>query len=116
MIKSVKRAGRGGKRIGAGRPSTWGGKRDFKTIRVPTSLASQLLEIARYLDGQHVSRDFQPFEDEESPDFDVYRAMDFSYLHYTAGYLGYEKKLLQREIDSLKAQLKSVKKQRLRAL
>jgi len=51
MIKSVKRVGRGGKRLGSGRPSTWR-TRDFKTIRVPISLVGQLLEIARYLNGQ----------------------------------------------------------------
>ena len=116
MIKSVKRSGRGGKRLGAGRPSTWGETRHFKTIRVPASLAGQLLEIARYLDGQHVYRELQPFEDDESPDFDAHRAMEFGYLHHCAGLLGYEKKQLQREVESLRTQLKSVKKQRLRAL
>lgn len=115
MIKSVKRAGRGGKRLGAGRPSTWG-TNDIKTIRVPTSLAGQLLEIARYLDGQQCFRTFHPFEDEESPDFDCPKAMEFSYLHYCAQVLGFEKKDLQKEVESLKAQLKSAKKQRLRAL
>ena len=40
MIKSVKGLGRGGKRLGAGRPPTWR-TRDFKTIRVPISLAGQ---------------------------------------------------------------------------
>ena len=58
MIKSVKRVGRGGKHLGAGRPSTWF-TRDFKTIRVPISLASQLLEIARYLDGQAADEVFR---------------------------------------------------------
>lgn len=116
MIKSVKRSGRGGKRLGAGRPSTWGETRDFKTIRVPVSLASQLIEIARYLDGQHVSRDFQSFKDEESPDWNCSKAMDFTYLHHCAYVLGLQKKDLQREVDSLKAQLKFAKKQRLRAL
>jgi len=40
VIKSVKGLGRGGKRLGAGRPPTWR-TRDFKTIRVPISLAGQ---------------------------------------------------------------------------
>ena len=116
MTKSVKRVGRGGKRLGAGRPSTWGETRDFKTIRVPVSLASQLIEIARYLDGQYAYRDSQPFEDEESPDWDCSKAMQFSYLHHCAYVLGLEKKELQREVDSLKAQLKVFKKHRLRVL
>lgn len=115
MIKSVKFRGRGGKRLGAGRPSTWGTK-DIKTIRVPISLADQLLEIARYLNGQSNFRVFHSFEDEESPDFDCPKAMEFSYLHHCAAVLGFEKKQLQKEVDSLKAQLKSAKKQRLRAL
>lgn len=116
MIKSVKRSGRGGKRIGAGRPSTWGETRDFKTIRVPSSLAGQLLEIARYLDGQQVYRDLESFEDEESSDWDCSKAMQFTYLHHCAYVLGLEKKELQREVDSLKAQLKASKKHRLRVL
>lgn len=116
MIKSVKRAGRGGRRSGAGRPSTWGETRDFKTIRVPSSLAGQLLEIARYLDGQQITRVLQPFEDEESPDWDCPKAMEFSYLHHCAQILGWEKKQLQRQVEDLKLQVKSLKKQRFKVL
>ena len=116
MTKSVKGIGRGGKRLGAGRRSTWGETRDFQTIRVPILLAKQLMEIARYLDGQQVYRDAQSFEDEESPDWDCSKATQFSYLHYCAYVLGLEKKELQREVDSLKAQLKVFKKHRLRVL
>ena len=116
MIKSVKQAGRGGKRIGAGRPSKWS-TRDCKTIRVPVSLAPQVMEIARYLDGQdNMYRKLEPFEDEDSPDYDCAKEMEFRYLHHCAEILGWEKKQLQREVDNLKAQLKSARKQRLRAL
>lgn len=116
MIKSVKQTGRGGKRIRAGRPSKWS-TRDFKTIRVPISLAAPLMEIARYLDGQPKDyRKLEPFEDEDSPDYDCAKEMEFRYLHCCAERLGWEKKQLQREVESLKAQLKSAKKQRLRAL
>ncbi len=115
MIKSAKASGRGGKRLGAGRKATWGTS-NIKTIRVPTSLAGQLLEIARYLDGQQSCRALQPFEDEESPDWDCPKAMEFSYLHHCAQVLGYEKKQLQREVESLKAQLKSIRKQSFKVL
>ena len=116
MIKSVNPRGRGGKRIGAGRPSKWS-TRDFKTIRVPVSLAPQLMEIARYLDGQDNSyRKLEPFEDEDSPDYDCAKEMEFRYLHHCAEVLGWEKKQLQYEIESLKAQLKSLKKQRFKVL
>lgn len=116
MIKSVKQPGRGGKRLGAGRPPKWS-TRGFKTIRVPICLASQLMEIARYLDGQDNSyRKLESFEDEDSPDYDCAKEMEFRYLHYCAERLGWEKKQLQREVESLKAQLKSAKKQRLKVL
>lgn len=112
MIKSVKRAGRGGKRLGAGRPSKWS-TRDFKTIRVPVSLASQLMQIARYLDGQdNMFRKLEPFEDEDSPEYDCAKEMEFRWLHCCAERLGWEKKQLQQEVESLKAQLKSIRKQR----
>lgn len=45
---------RGGKRLGAGRKSSWPsgcGREDTKLIRVPISLADELLEIARRLDA-----------------------------------------------------------------
>lgn len=116
MIKSVNPRGRGGKRIGAGRPSKWS-TGDFKTIRVPVCLAPQLMEIARYLDGQpNDYRKLEPFEDEDSPDYDCAKEMEFRYLHCCAERLGWEKKQLQYEIESLKAQLKSLKKQRLKVL
>jgi hypothetical protein len=51
MIKSVKRVGRGGKRLGAGRPSTWH-TRDFKTIRVPISLAGQVKQPMKFFEWQ----------------------------------------------------------------
>lgn len=114
MIKSVKASGRGGKRIGAGRPSTWR-TRHFKTIRVPVSLAAKLLEIARYLDGQeYFCRPFYSFEDEDSPDFDASKAMQLNYFHSCAGALTYQNNQLRTEIESLKVELKSAKKQRLR--
>ena len=113
MIKSVKRVGRGGKRLGAGRPSTWR-TRDFKTIRVPISLAGQLLEIARYLDGQDSFRAFHSFEDEDSSDYDSVKAMQFGYLHYCAEVLAVQNNQLRLEIESLRAELKSTKKQRLK--
>ncbi len=115
MIKSVKQPGRGGKRLGAGRPSTWR-TRDFKTIRVPILLAEELLEIARYLDGQEVFRVFRSFEDEESQDFNASKAMQFAYLHYCAQALTDQNNQLRSEIASLKTQLKSVKKQRFKVL
>lgn len=116
MIKSVKTSGRGGRRIGAGRPSTWR-TRHFKTIRVPVSLAPNLLEIARYLDGQeYFCRPFYSFEDEDSPDFDGSKAMQLNYLHSCAGVLTYQNNQLRSEIESLKAELKSAKKQRLRLI
>lgn len=116
MIKSVNPRGRGGKRIGAGRPSKWS-TRDFKTIRVPVCLAPQLMEIARYLDGQdNMYRKLEPFEDEDSPHYDCDKEMEFRWLHCCAERLGWEKKQLQQEVESLKAQLKSAKKQRFRAL
>ena len=58
MIKSVKRVGRRGKGLGTERPSKWR-TRDFKSIRVPISLAGQLLEIARYLEGQAADEIFR---------------------------------------------------------
>lgn len=45
---------RGGKRLGAGRKSSWPsgcGREDTKLIRVPITLADELLEIARRMDG-----------------------------------------------------------------
>ena len=45
---------RGGKRVGAGRKSSWPsgcGRADTKLIRVPIKLADELLEIARKLDA-----------------------------------------------------------------
>jgi hypothetical protein len=111
MIKSIKQSGRGGKRLGAGRPPKWSTS-DFKTIRVPVALAPQVLEIARYLDGQQDFRELQTFENEESSDYDGAKAMQFNYLHRCAEILGTENKRLRWEIESLKAQLKSVKKQK----
>ncbi|MEG4048474.1 hypothetical protein QUA22_27685 [Microcoleus sp. Pol17C2] len=74
------------------------------------------MEIARYLDGQQYFRAFHSFEDEDSSDFDGAKASEFSYLHYCAEKLGLEKKQLQYEVESLKAQLKSLKKQRFKVL
>jgi hypothetical protein len=45
---------RGGKRLGAGRKSSWPsgcGREDTKLIRVPIALADELLEIARRMDA-----------------------------------------------------------------
>ena len=115
MIKTV-RAGRGGKRVGAGRHSKWRIRSGFKSIRVPIPLAAQLLEIARYLDGQQYFRAFHSFEDEESQDFNGAKAMEFAYLHHCAEILGIQNNELQREVENLKAQLKSAKKQKLKVL
>ncbi|MEG4495486.1 hypothetical protein [Microcoleus sp. D3_18_C4] len=116
MIKSVKPDGRGGKRLGAGRPSMWSSG-EIKSIRVPFSLADQLLEIARYLDGQEsFPRKIHSFEDEESQDFDCQKAMQFSYLHHCAGRLAFQNNLLRSENESLKAQLKSIRKQKFKVL
>ena len=116
MIKSVKPSGRGGKRLGAGRPPRWHTRCGFKSIRVPISLAGEVMEVARYLDGQQCFRNFHSFEDEESPDFDDRKAMDFNYLHYCAEVLGIKNRQLQWEVESLKAQLKSIRKQRFKVL
>lgn len=114
MIKSVKPSGRGGKRLRAGRLSTWR-TRHFKTIRVPVSSADQLLEIARYLDGQtSFPRKFYSFEDEDSEDFDCQKAIEVSHVYYCAGYLTYQNNLLRAEVESLKAELKFAQKRRLR--
>lgn len=43
---------RGGKRKGAGRKSAWKNK-ETRTIRVPTVIAQQLLEIAHELDKNY---------------------------------------------------------------
>ncbi|MEG4144180.1 hypothetical protein [Microcoleus sp. Pol7_B1] len=116
MIKSVNPSGRGGKRIGAGRPPKWSTKH-FKTIRVPVCLAAQVMEVARYLDGQDNSyRKLESFEDDESPDYDCAKAMEFAHLHYCAEVLGYQKNQLQREVEQLKAQLKSIQRQKFRVL
>ncbi len=115
MIKTI-RAGRGGKRVGAGRPPKWSTRSGFKTIRVPISLADEVMEVARYLDGQQCFRAFHSFEDEDSPDWDCPKAMQFNYLHYCAEVLGTKNKQLQWEVDSLKAQLKSIRKQRFKVL
>lgn len=116
MIESVRRVRRGGKRLGAGRPPQWSTRSGFKTIRVPISLADEVMEVARYLDGQQSFRVLQSFEDEDSPDWDCPKAMQFNYLHYCAEVLGVKNKQLQSEVDSLKAQLKSFRKQRLKVL
>lgn len=114
MIKSVKPSGRGGKRKGSGRRSTWS-TTDTKVIRVPVSLADQLLEIARYLDGQeYFPRLFHSFEDEDSKDFDGAKAMQFDYLHGCTRALTHQNNELRAEIESLKAQLKSARKRNLR--
>ncbi|MEG4575513.1 hypothetical protein QUA56_22970 [Microcoleus sp. N3A4] len=116
MIKSVKATRRGGKRSGAGRPSTWS-TNDIKAIRVPCLLVDQLLEIARYLDGQECfPRPFYSFEDEDSKDFDALKAMQLNYLHSCAGALTHQNNQLRIEIESLKAELKSAKKRRLRLI
>ncbi len=116
MIESVRRVRRGGKRLGAGRPPQWSTRSGFKTIRVPISLADEVMEVARYLDGQQSFRVLQSFEDEDSPDWDCPKAMQFNYLHYCAEVLGIKNKQLQSEVDSLKAQLKSLRKQRFKLL
>lgn len=116
MIKSVKASGRGGKRLGSGRPSTWS-TNDIKTIRVPISLADQLLEIARYLDGQeYFSPPFYSFEDEDSKDFDGSKTMKLHYLRFCAHALTCQNNELRTEIESLKAELKSAKKRSLRLI
>ncbi|MEG4626161.1 hypothetical protein Q5691_17965 [Microcoleus sp. w1-18aA5] len=116
MIKSVKAGGRGGKRLGSGRPSTWS-TNDIKTIRVPVPLADQLLEIARYLDGQeYFSPPFYSFEDEDSKDFDGSKTTKLHYLRFCAQALTYQNNQLRTEIESLKAELKSAKKRTLRLI
>ncbi|MEG4964687.1 MULTISPECIES: hypothetical protein [unclassified Microcoleus] len=84
---------------------------------MPVSSADQLLEIARYLDGQtSFPRKFYSFEDEDSEDFDSQKALEVSHVYYCAGYLTYQNNLLRAEIESLKTELKSAKKRRLRLI
>ncbi|MEG5099891.1 MULTISPECIES: hypothetical protein [unclassified Microcoleus] len=80
-------------------------------------MADQLLEIARYLDGQeYFSPPFYSFEDEDSKDFDGSKTMKLHYLRFCVHALTCQNNQLRTEIESLKAELKSAKKRSLRLI